>query len=145
MIDANRERELRLDVEALYFGYRAFTSLPDRILAEQGLGRPHHRILYFVRRAPGISIGDLLALLKVSKQAMNRPLRDLESLGLLTIAPDATDKRIRRVTTTRKGAQLEARLTGAQLRLLDEVFAGLDVGTEAKWREAMTRLAETDA
>ena len=77
MIDANRERELRLDVEALYFGYRAFTALPDRILAEQGLGRAHHRILYFVRREPGISIGDLLALLKVSKQARHRPLRHL--------------------------------------------------------------------
>jgi DNA-binding MarR family transcriptional regulator len=145
MIDANRERELRLDVEALYFGYRAFTALPDRILGEQGLGRAHHRILYFVRREPGISIGDLLALLKVSKQAMNRPLRDLEALGLLSITPDAADKRIRRVRATRKGAQLEARLTGAQLRLLHEVFAGLDATTEARWREAMTRLAETDA
>ena len=144
MIDANRERELRLDVEALYFGYRAFTALPDRILAEQALGRAHHRILYFVRREPGISIGDLLALLKVSKQAMNRPLRDLESLGLITISPDATDKRIRRVTTTRKGTQLEARLTGAQLRLLDDVFADLDATTEAHWRAAMVRLAETD-
>lgn len=144
MIDSNREAQLRRDVEAFYFGYRAFTALPDRILAEQGLGRPHHRILYFVRREPDISIGDLLALLKVSKQAMNRPLRELESLGLLVVAPDATDKRIRRVTTTRKGTQLEARLTGAQLRLLDDVFADLDATTEAHWRAAMVRLAETD-
>ena len=142
MVDAERESELRRDVEALYFGYRAFTSLPDRILAEYGLGRAHHRILYFVQREPGISTGGLLSVLDVTKQAIHRPLKELESLGLLTIAPDAQDKRIRRISTSEEGARLEARLTGAQTHLLREVFADVDATTEAHWRAVMIRLAE---
>lgn len=144
MVDPKRESGLRQDVEALYFGYRAFTSLPDRILAEHGLGRAHHRILYFVQREPGISIGDLLSLLNVTKQAIHRPLRDLESLGLLTVGTDEQDKRIRRLTTSAEGALLEARLTGVQTRLLQQVFADVDAETEAGWRSVMTRLAAAD-
>lgn len=85
MIDSKREDELRRDVEMLYFGYRAFTSLADSILADYGLGRSHHRILYFVQRDPGISVGDLVLVLKVTKQAIHRPLKELEERGLLTV------------------------------------------------------------
>lgn len=144
MIDANREIELRQDVEALYFGYRAFTSLPDRILADRGLGRAHHRILYFVQRRPKISMSDLLGLLKVTKQAIHRPVRELESLGLLTLAPDDEDRRVRRLTVTPEGAQLEAELTGAQTQLLEAVFADFDPATQAHWRAIMASLAAMD-
>ncbi|MFT3942994.1 MAG: MarR family transcriptional regulator [Ancrocorticia sp.] len=144
MIDSKREDELRRDVEMLYFGYRAFTSLADSILAEYGLGRSHHRILYFVQRDPGISVGDLVLVLKVTKQAIHRPLKELEERGLLTVTPDPQDRRFRRVTTTASGAELEERLTGAQTRLLEEVFAEFDEATEVRWRHVMMRLAETD-
>lgn len=144
MVDANRELELRQDVEALYFGYRAFTSLPDRILADRGLGRAHHRILYFVLRRPKISMSDLLGLLKVTKQAIHRPVRDLEALGLLTLTPDEKDKRVRRLTASPAGAALEAELTGAQTQLLEAVFAEFDPTTQAHWRAVMARLAAMD-
>ena len=144
MIDSKREDELRRDVEMLYFGYRAFTSLADSILADYGLGRSHHRILYFVQRDPGISVGDLVLVLKVTKQAIHRPLKELEERGLLTVTPDPQDRRFRRVTTTASGAELEERLTGAQTRLLAEVFAEFDEATEVRWRHVMMRLAETD-
>lgn len=144
MIDAKREAELRGDIEALYFGYRAFTSVPDRILAEQGLGRAHHRILYFVQQRPGISMSDLLTVLNVTKQAVHRPLKDLESLGLITVTSDVADKRVRRVATTQAGSQLEAHLTGEQMRLLSEVFQDLPPNAEAPWRAALLRLAQAD-
>ncbi|MCF8607327.1 MarR family transcriptional regulator [Gordonia sp. HY442] len=140
MVDSNREVELRRAVEALYFGYRAFTSLPDQILAEYDLGRAHHRILYFVRREPGISVGALGAVLDVSKQAINRPIRELESLGFVSVAPDSHDRRVRRLTASKEGARLEARLTGAQLDLLESVFTGVDSDAEAGWRDVMTQL-----
>lgn len=144
MVDAKREVELRDGVEALYFGYRAFTSVPDRILAEQGLGRAHHRILYFVQQQPGISMSELLTVLNVTKQAIHRPLKELESLGLITVNADTADKRVRRVATTPAGSQLEAQLTGEQMRLLSEVFQDLPPGAEAQWRAALLRLAQAD-
>ena len=59
MVDLNREADLREAIERLYFGYRAFTGPPDRILERRGLGRVHHRILYFVGRRRGVSVKGL--------------------------------------------------------------------------------------
>jgi hypothetical protein len=50
-----RQRQLQEAIELLYFGYRAFTDRPDRILGQRGLNRVHHRILYFVGRNPDAS------------------------------------------------------------------------------------------
>ena len=55
MADARARADLRPSIELFYFAYRAFTSRPDRILAQRGLGRVHHRILYFVGRNPGLT------------------------------------------------------------------------------------------
>ena len=140
MIRPDREAALRSAIEELYFGYRAFTALPDEILAERGLGRTHHRILYFVDRSPGLSVGELLTVLAVTKQAVHRPIKDLEERGLLRIEKDAGDRRVRRLTVTEEGAELENRLTAAQMTLLEKAFDGLGEDAEAHWHEIMRRL-----
>ena len=77
MVEQPGDKPLLEAMELLYFGYRAFTARPDRILQEKGLGRVHHRILYFVGRNPCININELLNILGVSKQALTAPLRKL--------------------------------------------------------------------
>jgi len=140
VIDPDREVSLRQAIEDLYFGYREFTALPDQILAERGLGRTHHRVLYFVCRNPGISIGELLSVLRITKQAAHRPVKDLETQGLLTIATDAQDRRVRRLSPTREGTELEGQLTQAQMQLLDTAFRDSGEVAELHWRQVMTRL-----
>lgn len=142
MIDPDRETSLRDAIEALYFGYREFTALPDRILAERGLGRTHHRILYFVCRDPGISTGELLSILRITKQAAHRPVKDLEAQGLLTIATDGQDRRVRRLSPTGAGAELEARLSQAQMQLLNAAFRDSGDVAELHWRQVMSRLRD---
>ena len=63
-----REEELRQGIEMLFFAYRDFTGEPDAMLARIGLGRAHHRVVYFVGRNPGITVSELLAILKITKQ-----------------------------------------------------------------------------
>ena len=70
-----RDADLREGIEMLYFAYRDFTARPDAILAEHGLGRAHHRVIYFVGRHPGMTVKDLLAILKITKQSLARVLR----------------------------------------------------------------------
>ena len=145
VIDPDRETSLRQAIEDLYFGYREFTALPDQILAVRGLGRTHHRILYFVCRDPGISIGELLSVLSITKQAAHRPVKDLEAHGLLTSTADARDRRVRRLSPTREGVELEAQLTEAQMQLLNAAFRDSGKAAELHWRQVMTRLRhETD-
>ncbi|WP_216614779.1 MarR family winged helix-turn-helix transcriptional regulator [Methylomonas sp. ZR1] len=136
-----REAALRLAIEQFYFGYRAFTVQPDRILAERGLGRVHHRILYFVGRNPRISVNALLGMLSVSKQALNAPLRQLMDMQLVMIDTAVHDKRVRELSLTPDGAELEAQLTGTQMQQLQTVFAQVGAEAEAGWHEVMRSLS----
>lgn len=105
-----REEELRLAQDLLFFGYRDFTAGPDEILAELGMGRAHHRVLHFVGRRPGITVGDLLAILGITKQSLGRVLTPLVEEGYVTQAPGRNDRRQRLLSLTPKGQALERRL-----------------------------------
>ena len=105
-----REEELRLAQDLLFFGYRDFTAGADEILEELGMGRAHHRVLHFVGRRPGITVGDLLGILRITKQSLGRVLQPLVEDGYVTQTPGRTDRRQRLLTLTEKGAALERRL-----------------------------------
>jgi DNA-binding MarR family transcriptional regulator len=142
MVDQTRQDELRRAIELFYFAYRGFTGRADRVLERRGLGRTHHRILYFIGREPGLTVKALLAVLAVSKQALNAPLRQLIEMGLVAAGPDAADRRLKSLRLTTEGARLEAELTGAQTRHLAAAFARLDEPAEQGWRAVMAALAE---
>lgn len=129
----------------LFFAFHALTADPDRILSERGLSRVHHRILYFVARAPGLRVGELVATLAVSKQALNRPLRELVQGGLVALSTPAHNRRARELRLTAAGAQLERRLTGVQRQRFERAFAAAGVEAEQGWREVMRRLSEPRA
>lgn len=143
MVDANTPRpDSGLEaLELFYFAYRAFTALPDEILAERGLARMHHRILYFVARRPGQRVSDLLSTLGVSKQAVHAPLRQLVEAGLVAVTPDAADGRARCLSLTPEGGALEVRLSQGQRGLLQEIFTHNGAPAEQAWRQIMRELA----
>jgi DNA-binding MarR family transcriptional regulator len=141
MIDIKRQEALRSGIELLYFAYRGFTDRPDRILKRRGLGRVHHRILYFIGRNPDISVRGLLAVLAVSKQALNAPLRQLTDMKLVIALPAPDDRRVKTLRLTTEGARLEGELTGAQMDHLQAAFERAGVANEKGWRSVMEELA----
>jgi DNA-binding MarR family transcriptional regulator len=144
MIDSNNQTSLREAIELFFFGYRAFTEHPDRILRQRGLSRAHHRILYFVGREPGLGIDALLAVLGVSKQALNAPLRRLIERKLVAVRTSAQDGRRRELRLTAEGARLEAQLTGTQIAQLARVFDAAGETAESGWRAVMAQLPRQD-
>jgi len=140
MVDLNNS-STREAIEQLYFGYRAITEQPDRILEKKGLGRVHHRILYFVGRNPGTTVNALLATLNVSKQALNAPLRQLIEMGLVSMATAEHDRRVRQLVLTRVGQQLETQLTGTQMAQLQAVFEKTGPQAVAGWHKVMAVLS----
>jgi DNA-binding MarR family transcriptional regulator len=124
-----REEVLRQGIELLLYAHRDFAAEVDPLLERQGLGRAHHRALYFVGRYPAISVSDLLALLGITKQSLSRVLRDLTDRGLVAVRPGPSDRRQRLLTLTTAGADLEARLTEGQSRRLARAYR--QAGAEA--------------
>ncbi|MBW6400433.1 MarR family transcriptional regulator [Roseomonas sp. HJA6] len=117
-----REEELRIAQDLLFFGYRDFTAGADAILAELGMGRAHHRVLHFVGRRPGITVGDLLGILSITKQSLGRVLQPMVEDGYVTQTPGRNDRRQRLLTLTEKGAALERRLFERQRETVMQAY-----------------------
>jgi len=109
-----RDAELRQAMELLFFAYRDFTGEADAILADYGFGRAHHRVIYFVGANPGITVSELLQILKITKQSLSRVLGELINDGFVHQRTDKADRRRRRLYLTAKGAALERLLTDRQ-------------------------------
>ena len=121
-----REEELRTGMELLFYAYREFTAEPDEILAEIGFGRAHHRVIYFVGRYPRITVSELLAILKITKQSLSRVLGELVRQGFIvrTRADDGTVE-ARANDTARRNA---AFASGAQIVTTDFLTPDRAVG-----------------
>lgn len=124
-----REEELRQGIELLFFGYRDFTAEPDAMLAEYGFGRAHHRVIYFVGRHPGITVSDLLSILRITKQSLSRVLGQLVEETFITQRPGARDRRQRLLELTEKGIELERQLTERQRGRIARAYR--EAGAEA--------------
>ncbi len=93
-------------IELLFFAYRDFVAVADRLLADDGFGRAHHRVLYFVSRRPGLTVAELLDILKITKQSLNRVLKDLLERGYVTSRLGDEDRRQRLLHATPRGDAL---------------------------------------
>ena len=111
--EANEE-VVRQGIELLFFAYRDFTAGPDRILGEYGFGRAHHRVVHFVGRHPQMTVGELLLILRITKQSLNRVLGQLVRQGFIIQHRGPQDRRQRLLELTEKGHELESRLSGVQ-------------------------------
>ena len=89
------DNQLRQGIEAMFFAYRGFTADPDRILEEYGYGRAHHRAIHFINGSPGTTVNNLLNILGVTKQSLNRVLRTLVNDTLVEVKIGVQDKRER--------------------------------------------------
>lgn len=118
-----REAEVRRGIELLYFGYAATIRGPDRLLDEVGLGRAHHRALYFIARRPDMPVSDLLRLLGITKQSLSRVLGDLQRLELVRQHVGLRDRRQRLLRLTPAGADLESRLFAKLRERMADAYA----------------------
>ena len=131
------DAELRDAMELLFFAYREFTTEPDYILSEMGFGRAHHRVIHFVGRNPGITVSQLLSILRITKQSLSRVLRQLIADCLVVQEPGPKDRRQRLLYLTDEGRALENRVTGDQRRRIRRAFAAAGPDGVAGFRRVL--------
>jgi DNA-binding MarR family transcriptional regulator len=127
--DEPTEADMRTAQDLLFFAYRDFTDAADVALAELGLGRAHHRALFFIGRNPGFTVSDLLAILRITKQSLARVLSALIDQGYVSQTPGRSDRRQRLLTLTPAGAALERKLFERQRARLAPAWR--DAGPDA--------------
>ena len=139
-----RDEDLREGIELLFFAYRDFTARPDSILAEFGFGRAHHRVIYFVGRNPGITVKELLAILKITKQSLARVLRQIVHKGFVEQRQGTRDRRQRLLYLTPEGAELERRLSEDQRERIARAYREAGADAVAGYRRVLTGMVDED-
>jgi DNA-binding MarR family transcriptional regulator len=143
--DAVSDSDIRQAQDLLFFAYRDFTNAADVILEELGLGRAHHRAMHFIGRHPGITVSELLSILRITKQSLARVLSDLVERGYVAQSPGLDDRRQRLLRLTAAGEQLERRLFGAQKARLAEAFHAASPDALAGFRAVMRGIMDESA
>ena len=136
--------QLRQGIELMFFAYRGFTADPDRILIERGYGRAHHRAIHFVNRRPGLTVNDLLDILGVTKQSLNRVLRQLVDDGLIDSRVGTRDRRQRNLYLTATGRTFEQELSAAQRRRMRAAFSAAGPEALAGFRNLLDQMIDPE-
>jgi len=144
-LTASREADMRLAQDLLFFAYRDFTNAADVILEELGFGRAHHRALHFVGRNPGITVSDLLLILRITKQSLARVLGALVERGYVAQTPGREDRRQRLLTLTPAGEALERRCFESQRERLAPAYRDAGPAAVEGFRRVMQAVMDESA
>jgi DNA-binding MarR family transcriptional regulator len=142
--DFVHETALNRGIEMLYFGYRNFVAEADAVLAPLDFGRAHHRVIHFVGRHPGLTVAELLATLRITKQSLSRVLGQLVRSGYIAQAKGSRDRRQRLLSLTAKGLELERRLSGLQRALVAAAYREAGPEAVAGFEKVMLGLMAAD-
>lgn len=138
------DEQLRQGIEAMFFAYRGFTADPDRILSGMAYGRAHHRAVHFIARAPGTTVNNLLNILGVTKQSLNRVLRTLVEDGLVDSRVGKSDKRERNLYLTEEGLELERKLSDAQRARMRAAYRTAGPEAVSGFRQVLEAMMDTE-
>jgi len=131
-------------VELFFFAYRDFVGDADRLLENYGFGRAHHRVLHFVSRRPGLTIAALLDILRITKQSLNRVLKQLLDAGFVEARAGAMDRRQRLLYPTPRGAQLARELAALQSARFRRVLDSLPPATREAAGEFLFAMLDSE-
>ncbi|CTQ49428.1 transcriptional regulator SlyA [Jannaschia donghaensis] len=138
------DEQLRRAIEAMFFAYRGFTADPDRILSGMNYGRAHHRAIHFIHRTPGTTVNNLLSVLGVTKQSLNRVLRTLVEDGLVDSRVGTRDRRERHLHLTDAGEALERELSDAQRARMRAAFREAGPAAVSGFREVLEHMMDPE-
>src|SRR6516162_787889 len=144
-LNSTAEEEVRQGIELLFFAYRVFTAEPDAILARYGFGRAHHRVIHFVGRHPPLTVTELLEILRVTKQSLNRVLTQLVRQEFILQRPGPRDRRQRLLELTPKGRELERQLSERQRIRIAHAYRQAGIQAVGGFRKVLLAIIASDA
>lgn len=131
-------------IELLFFAYRDFVSDPDKVLKEIGFGRAHHRVVHFVGRDPGLTVAQLLDILRITKQSLGRVLKELIDKGYVFQKEGESDRRQRLLYLTEKGEELRRQLMAPQMARIRRAIAQSGKESGHNYRKVLFHLVSPE-
>ena len=120
--------------------YLAVVGGADELLAQQGLGRSHHKILFHVARHARCSVNDVREFIGVTRQALQRPLNDLHRLGYIETLVAPHNRRVHQLALTPEGARYEEAVSALVQAHFESAFSAVGADSQAQWQHTMQAL-----
>ena len=134
--------DLNADLWLFHIAFRARTKLPDAELAKYGLSGIHNRFLFVIAQAGEIAVGEMADRLKIPRQALHGPMRQLREEGLIDSCPSSHDRTVQLMSLTAEGRRLEHMNNEVQRKHLRLAFDSAGKAGTAGWKRVMHAISE---
>ena len=137
-----KDEQIKDCIQLLFYAYRETVSDPREVWSKKFIGPPHLRSLNLIERHPGISLGELIFKLKVTKQSLNRVLRDLIKSKMIKQVKDETDTRKKNLSLDKEGKIFFEAVYNAQRKRIFNALRSSSSDSVIKFKEVLKKIID---
>ncbi len=137
-----KDEQIKEFIQLLYYAYRETFSDPKEILSKKFFGPAHLRALHLIEQNPGINLGELIFRLKVTKQSLNRVLRDLIKTRMIKQVQDDTDTRKKNLFLDKEGRTFFETVYNAQKKRIFNALKNSSSDSVIKFKDVLKRIID---
>ena len=135
-----KDDQIKDFIEQIFYVYRETYSDPKKVLKKYSFGSAHHRVIHLIERHSGITISGLLNKLKITKQSLNRILRDLIKNKAILLKKGEVDSRQRKIFLNEKGKRLFEEIFLEQKKRIYNAFKNSDSDSVIKFKNVLNKI-----
>ena len=135
-----KDDQIKEFIEHIFYAYRETYSDPKKILKKHSFGTAHHRAIHLIERNNGITISGLLKKLKITKQSLNRVIRDLVKNKIIYIKKGEVDSRQRQIFLNDKGKKLFEEIFSEQKKRIYNALKNSDSDSVIKFKNVLYKI-----
>jgi len=135
-----KDEQIKDFIQLLFYAYRETFSDPKKLLNENSYGQAHLRALNLIERNPGTNLGELMFLLKITKQSLNRVLRDLINSKMIKQIKDEEDTRRKNLFLDKEGQIFFNKIYETQKKRIFDALKNSEPDSVVKFKEVLNKI-----
>ena len=135
-----KDDQIKDFIEEIFYAYRETFSDPKKILKKHSFGTAHHKAIHLIEKYEGLSVSDLLDKLKITKQSLNRVLRDLIKNKTVELKKGEIDSRQRQIFLNEKGKKLFEEIFIVQKKRIYNALKSSDADSVIKFKNILKKI-----
>ena len=135
-----KDDQIKDFIEQIFYAYRETYSDPKKILKKYSFGTAHHRAIHLIERHEGLTVSDLLSKLKITKQSLNRVLRDLVNNKTILLKKGEIDSRHRQIFLNEKGKKLFSEIFFIQKKRVYNALKSSDSNSVINFKNILNKV-----
>tara|TARA_B100000965_G_C19584870_1_gene755256 strand:- start:1484 stop:1927 length:444 start_codon:yes stop_codon:yes gene_type:complete len=135
-----KDEQIKDFIQLLFYAYRETFSDPKKILSKKSFGPAHLRALNLIERNPGISLSEIMFKLKITKQSLNRVLRELINTKMIKQIKDSDDTRRKNIYLDKEGQVFFDKVYESQKKRIYHALKTSDPKSVIQFREVLNKI-----